>query len=109
RARTRLSDGVQQRTRRPERLSDRGADRWHALSLADAPDPVGHLPRASQLQATIWLAVSTGADRGVAMDRVCQRRRHGGRACLRVLARLRHRELAGLLPLDPDVLASLPQ
>jgi len=67
-----------------------------------------YLPRPAQLQAAIWAVVSAGADRSFAMARLLQRRGDGGSTCLRVLARLRHRELAGVLPLDADVLTSLP-
>ena len=109
RARDRVSDGDEQHAGRPERLSDRGADRRHALPDADAAGAGGHLSRPAHLQAAIRAAVSTGIDRGVRMDGVLQRSRHRHSARVRVLARFRHRELAGLLPLDADVLAGLPR
>ncbi len=104
-----VSDGAQQRAGRPERLSHRGADRRHALSDADAAGAVRHLPGAAELQAAIRIAVSAGADRGLAVDGPSSR---AGIVAVvmafALLARLRHRELAGLLPLDADVLAGLP-
>ena len=62
----------------------------------------------SELQAAIRAVVSAGADRGLAVDGVLHRRRCGGRDGVGVMARLRHRELAGVLSLDADVLAGLP-
>ncbi len=107
-ARDRLSDGVQQRSGRAERLSHGIANRRHALSDAGAADPRRDLPRASDLQAAIRIAVSDRADRGLAVEGVLHRRRRRGRNGVRLVARLRHRELAGLLSLDADVLAGLP-
>ena len=91
----RLSHGVQQYAGRTERLSHRGADRRHALSDSGAADPRRRLPGASELQAAIRPVVSDRADRGLAMDGVFHRRCHRGRFGVRILARLRHRELAG--------------
>src|SRR6202043_3741239 len=71
-------------------------------------DTVGHLYRAVELQAAIRPVVSAGADRNRAMESVHHRRDRRGRDGIRLLARLRHRELAGLLSLDTDVLAGLP-
>ena len=97
-ARARRSDGVHQCTGRPERIPHRGADRRHALSDPGAAGAGRHLPRAFDLQAAIRAVVSDRADRGRALARVRQRRCDGDRAGHRVLARLRHRELAGVLP-----------
>ena len=102
------ADGVQQCAGRPEWLSHRRADRRHALSDAGAADPFRHLPWAAQLQAAIRIAVSAGADRSVAMDGVLHRRDRDIGDGLCIVARLRHRELAGVLPLDADVQPGFP-
>src|SRR6266699_3233261 len=88
----------------PHRIADRG----HALSDADTAGAGRHLSRAAQLQAAIRTVVSAGADRGLAVDGVLHGGRYGGRGGVAVVARLRHRELAGFLSLDADVLAGLP-
>ena len=68
------SDGVQQCAGRAERISYRRADRRHALSDAGTAGAGRDLSRAADLQAAIRLAVSAGADRGVALDGVLHRR-----------------------------------
>ena len=103
-----VSGGADQHAGRAERLSHRVAGRRHADPAADAADPGRHLPRAVELQAAIRPAVSAGADRGVAMDGVFHGGNCRGRDGRCVVARLRHRELAGVLSLAADVFAGLP-
>src|SRR6185437_5918631 len=102
------ADGAEQHAGRAERLSHRGADRRHAVSDAGAPDPGWHLPWSVELQATIRRAVPAGADRRLAVADLLQRRRDHGADVRGVVARLRHRELASLLPLAAGIFAVLP-
>src|SRR5207245_5717140 len=104
----RVSGGVLQHAGRAEWLPHGSADRRGALPDADAAGAVRHLPGAIELQAAIRIAVSLGADRGIAMDGVLHRWHRCRGDGDGVLGRLRNRELAGVLSLDADVLAGLP-